>query len=86
MKQQVRTFIAVEIDPQVGEIPTPSALDHAERPDWLRRAIEGAWHEIQGDLDYDAWRQHIRAWALANIGNDEAVEQNRQLFMNLDAA
>ena len=37
-------------------------------------------------VDYDAWRQHIRAWALANIGNDEAVEQNRQLFMNLDAA
>lgn len=36
--------------------------------------------------DYDAWRRHIRAWALANIGNDEAVEQNRQLFMNLDAA
>ena len=36
--------------------------------------------------DYDAWRQHIRAWALANIGNDEAVDQNRQLFMNLDAA
>ena len=36
--------------------------------------------------DYDAWRQRIRAWALAHIGNDEAVEQNRQLFMNLDAA
>lgn len=36
--------------------------------------------------DYDAWRRHVRAWALANIGNDEAVEQNRQLFMNLDAA
>lgn len=36
--------------------------------------------------DYDAWRQRIRAWALANIGNAEAVEQNRQLFMNLDSA
>ncbi len=33
--------------------------------------------------DYDAWRRSIRAWALANIGNEEAVEQNRQLFMNL---
>ncbi len=36
--------------------------------------------------DYDTWRHSIRAWALANIGNDEAVEQNRQLFMNLDSA
>ena len=36
--------------------------------------------------DYDAWRHSIRAWALANIGNDEAVEQTRQLFMNLDSA
>lgn len=53
--------VPVEIDPQVGEIPTPSALDHAERPDWLRRAFEGAWHEIQGDLDYDAWRRGIAA-------------------------
>lgn len=36
--------------------------------------------------DYDAWRRSIRAWALANIGNDEAVEQTRQLFMNLESA
>lgn len=36
--------------------------------------------------DYDAWRHSIRAWALTNIGNDEAVEQTRQLFMNLDSA
>lgn len=35
--------------------------------------------------DYDKWRQDIRAWALHHIGNDEAVEQNRQLFMNLDS-
>lgn len=36
--------------------------------------------------DYDAWRHSIRAWALTNIGNDEAVEQTRQLFMNLESA
>lgn len=36
--------------------------------------------------DYDTWRHSIRAWALTNIGNDEAVEQTRQLFMNLDSA
>lgn len=33
--------------------------------------------------DYDAWRHSIRAWAVANIGNQDAIEQNRQLFMNL---
>ena len=36
--------------------------------------------------DYNAWRQGIRTWALKNIGNDEAVEQNRQLLMNLDSS
>ena len=36
--------------------------------------------------EYIQWRQSIRAWALANIGNDEAVEQTRQLFMNLESA
>lgn len=45
--------------------------------------------EICGGMqakDYDAWRQRIRAWALANIGNGEAIEQSRQLFMNLDTS
>lgn len=34
--------------------------------------------------EYDVWRQRIRAWALKNIGNDESIEQSRQLFMNID--
>ena len=49
----------VEIDPVVGEIPTPAALSAAQRPDWLRRAFQGTWAEIQGDLDYEAWRTAI---------------------------
>lgn len=51
--------VAPEIDPVVGEIPTPGALSAADRPAWLRRAFEGTWAEIQGDLDYDAWRVAI---------------------------
>ena len=52
---------AVEIDPIVGEIPTPQALHPSERGSWLRQAFQGTWGEIQGDLDYDAWRREIVA-------------------------
>src|SRR6476469_9110688 len=51
----------VEIDPIVGEIPTPQALHPTERGSWLRQAFQGAWGEIKGDLDYDAWRREIVA-------------------------
>ena len=49
--------VEVEIDPAVGEIPTPRALTAAERPAWLRSAFTGAWGEIKGDIDYEAWRR-----------------------------
>lgn len=51
--------VTVEVDPRVGEIPTPQALAAEERPGWLRQAFQGTWGEIQGDLDYDAWRREI---------------------------
>jgi broad specificity phosphatase PhoE len=53
--------VAVEIDPLVGEIPTPAALHPTERPSWLRQVFQGTWGEIQGDLDYDAWRREMVA-------------------------
>ncbi|CAN5300444.1 histidine phosphatase family protein [soil metagenome] len=55
----------IEIDPAVGEIPTPAALTAQERPAWLRRAFSGTWAEIDGDLDYEVWR---RAVALSLLG------------------
>ena len=55
-----------------------------DQPDQFVAAIECC--SSMSGADYDAWRRDIRAWALANIGNDEAEEQNRQLFMNLDSA
>lgn len=51
--------VAVEIDPIVGEIPTPSALHPSERGSWLREVFQGTWAEIKGDLDYDEWRREI---------------------------
>jgi broad specificity phosphatase PhoE len=51
--------VQVEIDAVVGEIPTPASLTNEERPAWLRQAFQGAWSDIQGDLDYDAWRRDI---------------------------
>lgn len=63
--------VEVEIDPGVGEIPTPSNLAPEDRGDWLRQAFQGAWTEIKGDLDYDVWRRQV-AEALQGRG-DTAV-------------
>ena len=60
--------VTLQIDRAVGEIPTPEGLGHAERPEWLRQAMQGTWAGIRGDLDYDAWRGDILA-ALAARGN-----------------
>jgi broad specificity phosphatase PhoE len=55
----------VEIDPAVGEIPSPKALAPAERGPWLRNAFTGAWADIKGDLDYEAWRAKVLAGVAA---------------------
>lgn len=60
--------VPVDIDPVVGEIPTPKALTGEDRPAWLRNAFQGTWAEIQGDMDYDAWRAEI-VDSLAKRGN-----------------
>jgi broad specificity phosphatase PhoE len=49
----------LEIDPLVGEIPTPSTLSADARGPWLRKAFGGLWSDIEGDLDYDAWRRQV---------------------------
>lgn len=57
--------VPLEVDPIVGEIPTPRALSAEARPGWLRQAFEGTWQAIEGDLDYDAWRADIVASLVA---------------------
>ncbi len=57
--------VTVEVDARVGEIPTPAALSAEERGPWLRKSFAGTWAEIQGDLDYDAWRREIAASLVA---------------------
>lgn len=53
--------VEIEIDPVVGEIATPAAVAAADRGEWLRNAFQGAWAEIEGDIDYEAWRDAIVA-------------------------
>lgn len=73
--------VEVQIDPRVGEIPTPKALAAAERPDWLRQAFGGRWDEVVGDLDYMAWTRSV-AGALAEQGGAAVFSH----FVALNAA
>ncbi|WP_374570394.1 histidine phosphatase family protein [Phenylobacterium sp.] len=63
--------VTAEVDPRVGEIPTPAAVPMSDRGAWLRKAFGGLWREIEGDLDYDAWRRSIAQSLLAR--GDTAV-------------
>jgi len=49
----------IEIDPLVGEIPTPRSLAPEARGPWLRQAFTGRWADIDGDLDYEVWRRSV---------------------------
>jgi broad specificity phosphatase PhoE len=60
--------VDIEVDPRVGEIPTPAALSAEERGPWLRKSFAGTWAEIEGDLDYDLWRGEITASLAARGG------------------
>jgi broad specificity phosphatase PhoE len=60
--------VAVEIDPRVGEIPTPAALAAEARPGWLRQAFQGKWSEIRGDLDYVAWTREVAGSVASHPG------------------
>lgn len=60
--------VALEIDPRVGEVPTPAGIAAAERPAWLLRAFAGRWDEIEGDLDYLAWRDEVAAAVASHAG------------------
>ena len=51
----------LEIDPRVGEIPSPRSLTPEARGPWLRKAFTGRWADIEGDLDYDVWRRDVAA-------------------------
>jgi broad specificity phosphatase PhoE len=60
--------VAVEIDPRVGEIPTPAALGAAARPAWLRQAFQGRWSDVRGDLDYAAWTREVAEGVASHPG------------------
>lgn len=60
--------VTAEIEPGIGEIPTPAGLEASARGAWLRRAMAGRWAEIAGDLDYEAWRHAVLAALVARPG------------------
>jgi broad specificity phosphatase PhoE len=60
--------VELEIDPAVGEIPTPSGLAPEARGPWLRQAFAGRWADIKGDLDYEAWRAAVVAAVASRPG------------------
>ncbi len=47
------------VEPLVAEIPTPRALEAAERAPWLRSAFETTWPKVLGDIDYTDWRSAV---------------------------
>jgi len=72
----------VEIEPRVGEIPTPSALSAAERGPWLRNAFQANWTDVRGDIDYDVWRRAV-GQALEELTDNTAVFSH---FVAINAA
>ena len=60
--------VEVQIDPSVGEIPTPKGLSAEDRPGWLREVFQGLWKDAKGDLDYEAWRQAVAGSLVARGG------------------
>jgi broad specificity phosphatase PhoE len=60
--------VPVEIDPRVGEIPTPAGLAADDRPAWLRQAFQGRWADIAGDLDYAAWTREVARGVISHPG------------------
>ena len=52
----------------MGEVPTPASVPHEERAAWLQRAFAGRWSEIEGDLDYEGWREDVARAAAGYAG------------------
>jgi broad specificity phosphatase PhoE len=60
--------VEIEIDPSVGEIPTPTNLSAEDRPAWLREVFQGRWADAKGDLNYEDWRRQVAAGLAARAG------------------
>lgn len=71
--------VEVEIDPAVGEVPTPASVPHEARAAWLQQAFAGRWSEIEGDLDYEVWRNEV---ARAVAGHAECAVFSHYVAIN----
>lgn len=52
----------------VAEIPTPKALEAAERAPWLQAAFQSTWPKVLGDIDYVDWRDAVAKAVAAKPG------------------
>jgi len=74
--------VPVEVEPRVGEIPSPASLSQEERGPWLRNAFQSRWKDVSGDIDYDAWRADVGA-CLEGLDANTAVFSH---FVAINAA
>ncbi len=60
--------IEAVVEPLVAEIPTPRALEAAERAPWLQSAFQSTWPKVLGDIDYTNWRDAVARAVAAKPG------------------
>jgi broad specificity phosphatase PhoE len=72
--------IEVKIEPGVAEIPSPEGVAMADRTDWLRVAMRGAWRDLGSR--YTAYRDHVVS-SLVDLEADSVVFSH---FIAINAA
>lgn len=54
---EARWGMAADVDPALGEVPTPDGVGVAERGGWLRRLLEQRWDDVEPVMR--AWRDRL---------------------------
>lgn len=54
------------IEEAVAEIPTPRAIALKDRSAWLGAAFAQNWSDLEGDIDYAAWRDRVHLTVAAS--------------------
>ena len=72
--------VEARIEPAVGEIPSPEGVEMADRVDWLRAAMGGAWRDL--GPRYAAFRDRLLG-TLAGLEADAVVFSH---FVAINAA
>lgn len=54
---EARWGMAADVEPAVGELPSPDGVGLAERGGWLRGLFERRWTDVDGEMD--TWRGRL---------------------------